>query len=617
MSRVRLPLRLVERQRLLGQQLSQASVRLAGVVHEAAALSVLEGARQMVVSHRGGSTAGPDGIDPGSLNSDVLAELGARLRAGEHRHGEPRHIDVPKPSGGHRRIAVQNAVDRVADTAVALTMRPVIDADLPACSFGFRRGFGTHQALAAAGRLISDCHPGEVLLRTDIAECFPSITWAKLLLSLERRFNDPLLFAFVEDLLAGGGVPQGSPLAPTLVDCHLTPLLQDLASHGRGIMFGDDLLAVCAGADEAAALMNRLARTARALGLEFATAKTRVVPVEQGVSFLGYDLALKDDELVAKASPGAAQALEARLVTLSKRARGTNARKFIHRVNEVLRGWGEYYRYDHDALTEGFNVAHGVVLAWLYERFPRRVVHRHYLQRGSVVHEDEVLLDPAGLHQDFPVADSSGRSAPTPERRATGSGSAPIRERTRTTGADHRDRQHRVVLGGRCAQESAALLGGGATHGAEPMTPQFPALDEVPVCLPEDLLMMPPEEYADLFNRAVAFRSQIADQLVAVQGQIAEVEHEKRVFEAELRRDARLAALALSRQQVKDELLLDTKYDAMCRRERELHDARRRLGASHDAVTTNLKGLSRLIELRRQEMVLNAPTVVRGRESRR
>lgn len=149
------------------------------------------------------------------------------------------------------------------------------------------------------------------------------------------------------------------------------------------------------------------------------------------------------------------------------------------------------------------------------------------------------------------------------------------------------------------------------------MTPQFPALDEVPVCLPEDLLMMPPEEYADLFNRAVAFRSQIADQLVAVQGQIAEVEHEKRVFEAELRRDARLAALALSRQQVKDELLLDTKYDAMCRRERELHDARRRLGASHDAVTTNLKGLSRLIELRRQEMVLNAPTVVRGRESRR
>lgn len=598
--------------------MSQTPRLLAGLLHEAAKPSVLEAAQRLVVSRRGGSTPGPDGIEPGSLNSDVLAELGAGLRSGGHRHAKPRYVDVPKPSGGHRRIAVQDAIDRVADTAVALKIRPVIDAELPACSFGFRQGFGTHQALAAAGRLITDCQPGEALLRTDVADCFPSITWTKLLPSLKRRFIDPLLFRFIQDLLAGKGVPQGSPLAPTLVDCHLTPLLQDLADHGRGLMFGDDLVAVCRDADEAAALMKRLARTAHGLGLEFAAAKTRVVPVEQGVSFLGYDLALADGKFLAKASRGAVQALEARLVALMKRARGTNAGKFIRRVNEVLRGWGEYYRYDRHALTEGFNVAHGVVLAWLCERFPRRVVHRHYLQHGSVVHQDEALLDPGGLYQDFPVADSSGRSAPTPERLANGSGLVPVTGRTRTgtdTGATW-DRQHRVVLGGCCAQTSAAPLGGGATI-EECITMSNNRKyrfirDEVPFRLPEGLLSSPSETYEDEFNKASGMRAWLAEQIVEAQREIAETEHAKRVHEARLRREAQAANQTLTKQQCSDELLLDRAYQELSRLERDLLDELRRLRAKHDAVDVMIRGWSRIVEVRRQDMqLMNPPTVSR------
>ncbi len=621
MSRLRLPVQLVERQRLLAQQATlQSSLRLDGVLHQAADLNVLRVARQLVASRRGSTTRGPDGVDPRRLSDDVLAELGADLRLGLHRHAEPHFVDVPKVNGGYRRIAIPPAIDRVADTAVALAIRPVIDADLPACSFGYRQGFGTYQALCAAGRLIADCQPGEVLLRLDVADCFPSITWSKLRPSLERRFIDPDLFAFIQDLLAGKGVPQGSPLAPALVDCHLTPLLQDVANHGRGIMFGDDLAVVCKNADEAAGLMNRLARTAHGLGLEFAAAKTRVVPVEHGVSFLGYDLALKDEKLVAKASSGVAQALEARLMLLVKRARGTNAGKFIRRVNEVLRGWGEYYRHDRDALSEGFNVAHGVVLAWLYQRFPRRLVHRHYLRHGSVVHEGQALLDPTGLYQDFPVAAGSGRSAPTPERQATGCGLIPVTERTRTgTGAGSGDRGHRVAFGGRCARESAAPLGGGAKPIEDTiMTKQASSRfirDEVPVQLPEDLLSMPAETYADEFNKAVAVRARLAEQIVETQGAVAEAEHAKRVHEAKVRNDARLAQLQVTKQQLKDELLLDKAYGRLCKLERDLLDRQRRLRAQHEAVDVMLRGWSRTVEVRRQEMTLmNPPSVSRRRK---
>ena len=613
MSRLRLPVQLAEYQRLLSKQAeSQPFWRLDGMLHQAADQSVLEVAQKLVVSRRGGDTPGPDGVDPSTLNANALAELGARLRSGEHCHAEPRYVDVPKNNGGHRRIAVQDGVDRVADTAVALTTRPVINADLPTCSFGFRQGFGTDQALAAAGQLIADCQPGDVLLRLDVADCFPSITWAKLRPSLKRRFIDPLLFRFIQDLLAGKGVPQGSPLAPCLVDCHLTPLLQDLASHGRGLMFGDDILAACKDADDATASMNRLACTAHKLGLGFAVAKTLVVPVAQGASFLGYHLALRDGVLAAKAAVGAVQALERRLTSLMKRTRGTNAGKLIRRVNEVLRGWGEFYRYDRDVLTEGFNVAQGVVLAWLYERFPRRVVHRHYVRHGSVGSEDEVLLDPAGLYLDFPVAIGSGRSAPTPEHRATGFDLAPTaKELLLDQGPGNR-----VVLGECCAHASAALLGGGASIGGDTAMSEKRHYrfirDEVPVQLPADLLSMPAETYAELFNKAVAVRARLAEQVVEVQRDVGETEHERRLHEAKIRQEARLANLQLTKQQFKDELLLDRAYSELRQRERDLLDQQRRLRAQHEAVDVMLRGWSRTVEVRRQELTLmNPPSVTR------
>lgn len=152
-------------------------------------------------------------------------------------------------------VGIPSAVDRVADTAMAFVMRPVIDADLPDCSFGFRLGLGTQQALEAAGQLVRASQLTDVLVRLDIEQCFPSITWSKLKSSLERRFIDPALLGFIHDLVAEHGIPQGSPLAPALVDCHLAPLLHQLAAHGRGVMFGDDILAACSdwscSADEA------------------------------------------------------------------------------------------------------------------------------------------------------------------------------------------------------------------------------------------------------------------------------------------------------------------------------------------------------------------------------
>ena len=72
-----------------------------------------------------------------------------------------------------------------------------------------------------------------------------------------------------------------------------------------------------------------------------------------------------------------------------------------------------------------------------------------------------------------------------------------------------------------------------------------------------------------------------------------------------------MARLQLTKQQLEGELLLDPAFDALCRDELKLADQRRQLTAAHEAIDIHLKGWSRVVELRRQELGLNPPAVAR------
>ncbi len=396
--------------------LSNPSARFADVMDWAQEPESLRSALNLVRSRRGADTAGPDGIKPTSITHDdkFVLELQVRMVSGHYNRGGTRAASIAKPTGGTRTIYIQNAVDRVADTAVGLFMRPITDADLPDCLYGYREGRGTLQALIAFGYLLSRSRPDSILLKLDLSGCFGSLKWAKLRHSLRRRFNDDHLFPFVRGLLAqSGGVPQGSPLSPTLADCHLQPLAKELEAHGQAVMNGDDIVAICANYNEAKLLHARLTHVASTLGVSFAVQKTKIARAIEGTTFLGYHFALVDGQLRVQAAPTALQKLEVRLTRLANKLRHAKARDLIEGVNTTLRGWGEYFRFDARALAASYHIAHGVVLAWLEKRFPWRIIRRYYVGGGSLRDGDAVLLDPIGLFQDFPVANlASGRSGP-------------------------------------------------------------------------------------------------------------------------------------------------------------------------------------------------------------
>ena len=373
----------------------------------------LETAIRKVQRGRGAHAAGPDGLAPADIedSTSFCQALSHDMLSQSFTHGPGREVEVPKRSGGIRKIIVQNARSRVADSSVNLYFRSAIDGELPDCSYGFRPGRGAAQALTALGRLMQAGSSSTVLVKMDLAGCFTSVKWSALRSALVRRFNEPELLGFIEDLCGGLYIPQGSPLSPALADFYLAPLLWQVQSIGTGVVYGDDFVVACGSMGEARTVVSSLEAAAAKLWVGFADPKTSVTSMAEGVEFLGYHLSLVDGHARAVARRNARGELVAALERTAGYHRRGDARTMIKALNQVLRGWAEYFHFDWEALNYARRVGEYVALAWLEQRMPRRVVRAYYGGLGHVQADGVALLNPTPFYQDFP-ADQQRENGP-------------------------------------------------------------------------------------------------------------------------------------------------------------------------------------------------------------
>ena len=110
------------------------------------------------------------------------------------------------------------------------------------------------------------------------------------------------------------------------------------------IRYADDLIALCHSRDEAFQVKARLASWLAPRGLVFNEDKTRVVSLEQGFDFLGFNVRRYHGKLLIKPSKAAITRVRERLRTEMRSLRGVNARAVMKRLNPIIRGWAAYYR---------------------------------------------------------------------------------------------------------------------------------------------------------------------------------------------------------------------------------------------------------------------------------
>ena len=229
-----------------------------------------------------------------------LALLARALERGEYRPRDIRLLHIPKPAGGTRPLAIPSVEDRIAQTACAAVLTPVLDPTFEEASFAYRPGRSVVQAVRAIERWRKRGYTHVV--EADIVRCFERIPQAPLLGRLEAALAGQEGATRAVDLVAlwleqagqvletpGVGLPQGSPLSPLLANLYLDGVDEGLTMPGvRLVRFADDFVLLCKSMGLAKRALDRAEAVLGDHGLELHADRTRIVDFEQGFEFLGH-----------------------------------------------------------------------------------------------------------------------------------------------------------------------------------------------------------------------------------------------------------------------------------------------------------------------------------------
>ncbi|MBK8906690.1 MAG: CRISPR-associated endonuclease Cas1 [Rhodospirillales bacterium] len=220
-----------------------------------------------------------------------IERLARELMGGDYRPGPLRAVDVPKRSGGTRTLSIPCVVDRVAQTAAAMVLGPVLEPEFEDSSFAYRPGRSVERAVARVSALYRDGY--RYVVDGDIRAYFDSIPHAPLVARLEAIVDDERLIDLIELWLEGFdedgvGIPQGSPISPLLANLYLDAVDERIERRGvRLVRYADDFVLLCRSESRAAGALERMAALLAEHGLELHPEKTRIVRFENGFTFLG------------------------------------------------------------------------------------------------------------------------------------------------------------------------------------------------------------------------------------------------------------------------------------------------------------------------------------------
>ena len=231
---------------------------------------------------------------------DFLTELSESLRSGTYEPEPLLSFGIPKGNSGEvRTLHIPSIRDRVVERAVVNTITHKADLAMSPCSFAYRTGIGTDDAVDHLARLrdAGYCY----VLRTDIEDYFPNLNIEDALAALSPIADCPRTIDLIrliarprrargERRTRNRGIAQGSCLSPLLANLALTDVDRAMGDAGYGYArFADDIV-ICSPYEpdllEALELLDSLL-TPR--GLRLNQEKTAMTSFDEGFCYLGTD----------------------------------------------------------------------------------------------------------------------------------------------------------------------------------------------------------------------------------------------------------------------------------------------------------------------------------------
>jgi RNA-directed DNA polymerase len=317
-------------------------------------------AYKQVVRNKG--AAGVDSMNVDELGAYLALHKEELLGAIRQRKYQPQPVlrkEIPKPNGGVRLLGIPSVVDRFIQQAISQVLTPLFDKQFHENSYGFRPRRNAQMAIIQVLEFMNDGY--DWIVDIDLERFFDTVHHDRLMNLLSRTIEDGDVLSIVRKYLESGirindeykdsvvGMPQGGNLSPLLSNVMLHELDKELAKRDlRFVRYADDCIIFVKSEMSARRVMRSVTKfIEKKLGLLVNSSKSKVVkPWDKDFKFLGFGFFYDKEEEQYKAKPHAlsVENFKYKLKELSKRNWGVSMDYRIGRINQVVRGWVNYFK---------------------------------------------------------------------------------------------------------------------------------------------------------------------------------------------------------------------------------------------------------------------------------
>lgn len=301
---------------------------------------------KIVTSNRGKNTVGVDNIlwkTPEEKYNAIftLSRRGYKPKA-------LKTVCIPKSDGTMRKIGIPTMKDRAMQTLFKFALEPVAEATADSCSFGFRKGKSSRDAIIRCKDILTDLPNRQYALKADIKSCFDNIShlWVIDNIMLDKIMLNKFIKGNCHKVDIAFGIPQGSCISSIICNIVLDGLedylLDIFGNDVNAVRYADDI--VIFADNHNFILLSVVPEVSKFLfnrGLELSSEKTKICNISNGFDFLGYNVKRKNNQVQCVPA-------DKNIRKLFEKTRRVLTGKFNYdetaeALKQIVMGWFNYY----------------------------------------------------------------------------------------------------------------------------------------------------------------------------------------------------------------------------------------------------------------------------------